>query len=131
MVLAAPALDGSRGPGRLHDMRSILRSFLLGFGVVFFGWYLLLVIRPDVGLIVVLPVLLGMIAALVARRLIGMLGAIVGLLAWYAVAIAVGQRPGDDWQGAAIMFPLLIASGFAGGLALLWLRSMRGTAARS
>jgi fructose-specific phosphotransferase system IIC component len=108
-------------------MRDQLRPFLLAFAVVFLGWYLLMVIRPDAWL-EFLPVLLGFIAALVARRPIGLPGAIVGFSAWYAAAFLGGGQFEGDWQGAAVMFPLLIASGFAAGLALLWLRAVRSKA---
>ena len=111
-------------------MRNQLRPFLLGFVIAFGGWFLLLVVRLEGELIIVPPVLIGLIAALASRRLLGLLGAVTGLAAWYALAFASGLEPGDGWQGGAIIFPLLIATGFAGGLAVISLRSARGTAAR-
>ena len=109
-------------------MSDQLRAILIGFGVVFFGWYVLLVIRPGAGL-EVLPVLLGLAAGLAARRPIGLLGAPAGFLTWYLVAFVGGDTFDGEWQGPALMFTLLIASGYAGGLALLWLRNERGARA--
>jgi hypothetical protein len=131
MVLATPALDGSRGPGRLHDMRSNHWAFLLGFGILFSGWLVLILIRPEGEALFIAPVVLGVIVALAARRPIALLGALVEFFAWYAVGFAAGAEFGDGWQGPAIIFPLLIASGFAGGLALLWLRAVRRAAVPS
>jgi hypothetical protein len=111
-------------------MRSNLWAFLIGFGILFGGWLLLLLIRPEGEALFIAPVVLGVIAALVARRPIALAGALVEFFAWYAVGFAAGAEFGDGWQGPAIFFPLLIASGFAGGLALLWLRDARVARAR-
>jgi hypothetical protein len=111
-------------------MRGQLRSFLIGFAVVSLGWYLLLVMSGGAWL-EFLAVLLGLIAALAARLPIGLLGAIAGFVAWYAAFFVGGNHLDGEWQGPALMFTMLIASGFAGGLALLWLRTVRRTAAPS
>ncbi len=112
-------------------MRDHLAAFMLGLIIVFGGWFLLLVIRLDSEAALVVPVVLGLITAVVARRLSALLGAVVGLYAWYALAFAVGQEFGDGWQAYAIVFPILIATGFAGGRALLWLRAASGAAAQA
>ena len=123
------ALDDRAAPGTLHVMRNQLRPFLLGFGIAFGGWFLVILIRPESEALLLVPVVLGLIAALVARRPIALLGAVSGFAIWYVPALAVGQEPGDGWGAIFIVFPVLIATGFASGMALRWLRAMRAARA--
>ena len=109
-------------------MLNQLRPFLIGFVIAFGGWLTVAVLGLGDVLLLLALVVIGVVVALVARRPVSLAGAIVGLLVYpIAMAIASPATLGDGWPFYAVLFAALVATGFAGGRAVLQFRAELAT----